>query len=830
MNSPDSSNGPLHDLRVIDLTGDLGRFGTKLLAELGADVCRPRGWGSSGREMPDPAARFGGHLDWWFDAAKTPVDIDLDTDEGRDRYRSLAATADLVIESMPVDHLERRAIDHRHLVVDNPSLTQVSLTPFGRTGPWAGWQASDLVAGALGGVMSITGDPDGPLNSWGWQNYNFGGFSAALCGLAGVRSARRHGRGQLIDLSLHEVMVGSIENLFMQYFYDDVLPLPKLAARQGSLHWLGAYEVVPARSGHVMITPTPQAEQLIAWMIECGIREAEPFAGMSVEQLLARMPELMSAIKVFTLTKDADELFNEAQKRHIAFGEVQGVAQVAANPQFEFRNLYSDIPAPAEDEEADGDGAGGAPGPGAAVRGPWRFVRFNGTPIVTPGPPAIEPVDPSLVAVRWRSADPGPVDGTDADSDSGADADAGADSVVDLVVDPAAGLPKPLDGLVVVDLSWVLAGPFGTRLLGDLGADVIKIQTEERATLVNRPDYPYYPVWNRSKRSATLDLKRPEALAIVRRLIEGADVLVENYSSGVLDRLGLGWEDVRGWNDRLIYVSMSGCGHEGPWKDIISYAPTIHALCGLTELTNPTGRGDVGCGFSLNDHAAGFGAAVAVLAAIEARHRTGKGQYIDMAQLEVGAYLTGPALVDYWANGHETRSRGNVDGLADPVPNEVYRCGDGRYLAITANDDAMWSTLAGLVGLTDPSLADVEHRRAARGVIDAHLSNWCTGQNGPEAMAMLQDAGVAAGVVQNAEDLAECDEQLAARRFWVSAEHQEFGPRRHDRFPGLFGETDLAPYRLPPAYLGEANFEVWTELAGLGFDEVAEGIADGRFS
>ena len=400
---------------------------------------------------------------------------------------------------------------------------------------------------------------------------------------------------------------------------------------------------------------------------------------------------------------------------------------------------------------------------------------------------------------------------------------------------PATGpLPRPLDGLVVIDLSWVLAGPFGTRLLGDLGADVIKVQTEERATLVNRPDFPYYPVWNRSKRSATLDLKRPEAIDVMRRLVERADILVENYSSGVLERLGLGWETVRTWNERLIYISMSGCGHEGPWKDIISYAPTIHALCGLTKLTNPPGRGDVGCGFSLNDHAAGFAAALSVLAAVEARERTGRGQYIDMAQLEVGTYLTGPALVDYWANGHETLPAGNVDALADPVPNEVYRCGDGRYLAVTASDDAMWAALAAHTGLDRQpdarNLSTVDGRREARARIDEHLAAWCAGRDGEAAMRSLQDAGVAAGVVQDAADLAERDEQLADRGFWLTAELAEFGPRRHDRFPAVWSGTDLAPYRNAPAYLGEANFEVWPELAGVDFDDVAAGVADGLFT
>jgi crotonobetainyl-CoA:carnitine CoA-transferase CaiB-like acyl-CoA transferase len=803
-------SGPLDGLRVIDLTGDLGRFGTKLLAEFGASVCRPVGAGSRGLPMAGPrAARRGGVLDWWFDAAKTIVDLDLDLEEGVARYRALAAEADVIVESAPVGWLAERGIDHHDLVGDNPRLTQVSLTPFGRTGPRAQWQGSDLVAGALGGVLSLTGTPEEPLNSWGAQNHNFGGFCAAICALAGVRSARCHGRGQLVDLSLHEVVTGSIENLFMQYFYDDLLELPKLALRQGSLHWLGAYEVVPARTGNVMVTPTPQPAPLVEWMLESGVEAAGPLAGMTVEEVLGRMPELMAAIRIFAATLDAGELFTGAQKRHIAFGEVQSAAQVLANPQFAHRGLFGDIDL----------------GDGERVRAPWRLVRFSDTPITVPSPP--EPAsDPVAVARDWAT-EPGcgaEVDAPEAGASSG-----GAAGDEPTAAD-ASTLPKPLDGLVVVDLSWVLAGPFATRLLGDLGADVIKVQTEGRATLVNQPEFPYYPVWNRSKRSVTVDLKHPDALPVIRRLIESADVLVENYSAGVLARLGLGWDDVSQWNDQLVYISMSGCGHDGPWSEIISYAPTIHALCGLTHLTNPPGRGDIGCGFSLNDHAAGFGAALSVLAGLEARQRTGRGQYIDMAQLEVGACLVGPAIVDLAANGREAQAVGNADALYGHVPNEVYRAGDGGHVAVTATSDRMWARLAAVVGLDDPALATVEGRRGAVARIDGTVAAWCAGRRAEEAMHRLQEAGVAAGVVQNAEDLAERDEQHAARGFWLTAELDNFGPRRHDRFPARWTSTDLAPYRPAPAYLGEANFEIWTERAGLEPDEVAEGIASGLFT
>ncbi len=800
-----TGHGPLGDLRVIDLTGDLGRFATKLLAQFGADVCRAGGSGSRGAELAGPAGERGGLLDWWFDAGKTLALLDLETEAGRDDYRRLVAGADLVVESFPPGYLAERGIDHGDLVIAKPTLTQVSLTPFGRSGPRAGWQTSDLVAGALGGVLSITGTPDEPLNSWGWQNYNFGGFVAAISGLAGVRAARSTGRGQLVDVSLHEVVTGSIENLFMQFFYDDRLELPRLPTRQGSLHWLGAYEVVPARTGNIMITPTPQAEQLIDWMVASGIEEAEPFLGMAVEDLLANIPDLMAAMKAFTMTDDAASLWWEAQTRHIAFGEVQSIPKVAENPQFAHRHFFDDV------SLGGPEATGSSEEPGDVVRAPWRLVRFSDTPTATPSPiDTTTRVAASAVAEAWGTHVPR------GDSDNAA-----------VTGDPSAA---PLEGLVVVDLSWVLAGPFATRLLGDLGADVIKIQTEERATLVNRPDFPYYPVWNRSKRSATLDLKHPDALGVIRKLIERADVLLENYSSGVLDRLGLGWEDVHGWNDQLVYISMSGCGHDGPWSDVISYAPTIHALCGLTHLTNPTGRGDVGCGFSLNDHAAGFGAAYSVLAGIEARTRTGVGQHIDMAQLEVGAYLVGPALIDHWVNGAEPVAAGNRDGLTDAVPNEVYACADDRFLAVTANDDAMWSRLAAVIGFDEPGSATVVERRAKRDDIQAAVAAWCRCHSATEAMTLLQNESVAAGVVQNAADLFDDDEQLAARSFWLDADHDEFGPRPHDRFPAVWGESDLEPYRLPPSYLGEANFEVWTELAGMSHEEVAEGIASGLFT
>ncbi len=790
--------GPLDGLRVVEMTGDMGRLAGKMLAESGASVVR-LGPAFGGPAMTDPTvAERGGLLDWWFDGGKEHLPDDLASDAGRDAYRRLVSKADLVIESAPPGRLADLGLDHDAMVETNPALVQVALTPFGRTGPRAGWQTSDLVAGALGGVLSVSGTPDEAVNPWGRQNFNTGALMAAVCGLAGVWDARESGTGQLVDLSLHEVVTSSLEQIFFQWWFPDLLPIPRRALRQGSLHWLGAYVVAEAKTGACNIAPVPQPESLFAWMAEEGDPDGAEMASMPVEEVLAEMPRVMAAIKRFARTKDSGELFHEAQRRHIAFGEVQTVPQVAQNPQYEHRGTFRAVE--------------GVP----AVQMPGPYARFHGTPVADQQAPSPSASSIDDVLRRWAAADAphppstgrrhrGPV---------------------------AAG--KPLEGLRVVDFTWVLAGPFANRIMGDLGADILKFQTAERATLVNSPDFPYFYVWNRSKRLMSLDMKRPEALDIIRRVIEQSDVLMENFSAGVLARWGLDYQAVREWNPEIVYVSMSGPGHDGPWSNVITYAPTIHALCGLTHLSNPPGRSDVGPGFSLNDHAAGLTSAAAVLAALEARRHTGEGQHIDIAQMETGTYLIGPALLDHFANGREAQPIGNADPFRQHCPNEVYRCGDLGEVAITCRDDADWRRLCDTVGwiiaelADDDSLATVDGRLERVEDIDDALREWCASRTAVDAVGALQTNGVPAGRVQDGGDLM-ADPQLLARDFWRTTDHPVFGERPYDRFPALWSGTDLEPYMLSGAYIGEHNFEVYAELGGLGPEEIAVGMGDGLF-
>jgi crotonobetainyl-CoA:carnitine CoA-transferase CaiB-like acyl-CoA transferase len=382
-----------------------------------------------------------------------------------------------------------------------------------------------------------------------------------------------------------------------------------------------------------------------------------------------------------------------------------------------------------------------------------------------------------------------------------------------------------------VDFTHVLAGPFATRVLADLGADVVKVQTEEPAAGAHANDFPYFPMWNRSKRSLTLDMAAPGAVDALRRLVEQADVVIENFSAGVLDRWGAGWEELRRWNPRLVYVAMQGAGTDGPWREYVTFAPTVHALCGLTALTGPEGRLDCGTGVALNDHASGLAGAFAVLAALEARRRTGEGQFIDLSQLEVGTYLVGPALLDWLANGREAVAAGTRDAFTDPVPNDVVLAGDGRWFALTARDDAEWCRLAALLDVEAPGLATVEERRARRGEVRVLVERWAAGREALAAAEALQAAGVPAYEVQDAPHLTGADPQLAARDWVVEMDSPIWERQLTDRFPAVLtdeaGEVELVYVHSP--YLGEHTFEVAAELLGLDADAAAQRMADGLF-
>ncbi|MEJ2086963.1 MAG: CoA transferase [Gammaproteobacteria bacterium] len=388
-------------------------------------------------------------------------------------------------------------------------------------------------------------------------------------------------------------------------------------------------------------------------------------------------------------------------------------------------------------------------------------------------------------------------------------------------------MTRPLDGVKVLDFTHVLAGPFGTRVLADMGADVVKVNSESRALAANGPSHPYYVMWNRNKRALSLEMSEPDGRDVARRLCETADVVIDNFSVGVLDRWGIGFDAVSAVNPGVIYVQMSGMGDGGPWSKFVTYAPTIHALTGLTYLTGVPGREDIGIGYSYNDHQAGLHAAVAVLAALAARRRTGRGQRVDLSQFEVGVNFAGPALLDWFANGRAARPCGNDLPYDRAAPHGCYRCApldvtsvaDERWVAIACMTDAQWEALKIVLGdpdwAQDGRLAMAAGRVDARHLIDARIAEWTATREAEEVMAVCQHAGVPAGVVQTGADLAERDPQLARARFLTPIDEPSpsIGQNWADRLPIHFEATPCDVYRRVRE-VGEDNAAVLRDWLG----------------
>ncbi len=363
-----------------------------------------------------------------------------------------------------------------------------------------------------------------------------------------------------------------------------------------------------------------------------------------------------------------------------------------------------------------------------------------------------------------------------------------------------------LKGLRILDFSWVLAGPYATLILADFGAEVIKIQPllPEKDDAFSRG---YYNTWNRNKLGITLNLEKAEGQRIVRKLIDLSDAVVENFSPRVMDNWGMDYPALQKIRPDIIYLRMSTAGHSGPRQDFSGFGPTVQATAGLTSLTGYPGQTPLGVGFAIADHVAGLYAAISLLGALEYRQKTGQGQYIDLALTETMTTLLADNILEY------TR-KSNIDLISRPAPEGIYRCrSEDRWVAITINSDAEWESLKKALG--NPNWADRPEfsSRTARiqnsEALNSQIQSWSQLQDAFEVMTILQRYGIAAGVVQNAADIA-ADPQLKARGFFF--EQAQSSPIRLSACP--------VDYRKPAPLKGEDNDYVYRELLGLSSAEI----------
>jgi crotonobetainyl-CoA:carnitine CoA-transferase CaiB-like acyl-CoA transferase len=387
--------------------------------------------------------------------------------------------------------------------------------------------------------------------------------------------------------------------------------------------------------------------------------------------------------------------------------------------------------------------------------------------------------------------------------------------------------PGPLAGVRVLDLSRILSGPFATMIFADLGADVIKLEnprtgddTREWAPPYQGDQSAYFLSVNRNKRGVAVDLKTEQGRDIALRLADRADVLMENFRPGTAGRLGLGYDELRARNPRLIYASISGFGQTGPFASEPGYDAIAQALGGLMSVTGEAGGEPVRVGNSAADLFAAMWAAIGILAALHARHTTGRGEWIDISlldgQIASLTYLAG----GYFASGEVPRRYGSAHPSI--VPYQALRTGDG-HLMVAVGNDALWRRFAPLVGLSelvdDPRFATNPQRVAHRAELIGRIETALAARDSAAWAAELAHAGIPAGVI-NGIDAALVHPQVTAREMVVTTEHPTAGTLRMTGSPIKLSQYK-ATVRRPPPTLGEHTDEVLGELGYSAADVAA---------
>ncbi|MBI1683526.1 CaiB/BaiF CoA transferase family protein [Caulobacter hibisci] len=387
----------------------------------------------------------------------------------------------------------------------------------------------------------------------------------------------------------------------------------------------------------------------------------------------------------------------------------------------------------------------------------------------------------------------------------------------------------PLAGVRVIEMGQLIAGPFCGQVLGDFGAEVIKLEDPKTGDPMRQWGRslpkglsPWWPVIGRNKKSVTIDLRTDEGRDIARALIAKADVVVENFRPGTLEKWGLGYEAMAVINPGLVMARVSGFGQTGPYSKRAGYALVGEAMGGLRHITGEPDRNPARAGISIGDSLSGLNAALGVMMALHARQRTGKGQVVDAAIYESVLTVMENLVTEYDLTGYiRERSGAVLPGIA---PSNVYPTRSGELVLIGANQDTLFKRLCELMGR--PDLADDPRYRdhAARGInqaeLDARIAAWTLDQDIDDLLPKLETAGLACGRIYRAPDML-ADPQFQARDSIVSVPHPVFGQvKMQNAFPRL---TDTpGGVRWPGPTLGEHTEAVLAEVAGLAADKVAE--------
>ena len=780
----------LGHLRVVE-TGDTpAAYAGRLLADLGADVVKvePPG-GAPERRLP-PFAGGIEHVERSLtflhaNTNKRSLALDLAAARDRDTFTKLLLSSDILVEATPPGRLESWGITDGWLREAHPGLVTVSLTPFGRTGPYRGYKGSDAIANGAGGFLYGQGDDRrGPCTAPSHLAYQVAGCVAAALAVAAARHRRRTGAGQRVDVSLQEALTFTNSSAIARYTQEH-----RVQRRPGAKTYGGAvtniYRCKDGRYVHFTANlPHMWRELTRNWMPGTVLSEPE---WEDTGYRDARSDEASAIVAEFVRGFTADEFVAEAQRRHLSAAPLNTVGEFVEGEQLAARQWLQEVEHPVI----------------GRYRAPGFPMRLSRTPMRVRRPAPLLDQHRQEVLAEWEQGrEPRP-------------------PAERAEADPGDGM---LAGLRMADLTQQFAGPLGTAILGYYGMEVVKV--ESNTVAARGRSGAAHADMNRAKLGCTLNLRHPQGKDIFRRLVERSQVVVENFSVGVMERLGFDYEALRQVNPGVIQVSMPGWGREGPLRSWVAWGWQLLAYTGLMRLWGyPDSPMRARCKIAWPDRVGAVTMALGVAAAVEHRERTGEGQFIEAAMLEAQGAMMGPAILDYTVNGNEWETLGYRETLGRPyAPYGCYPCaGDDDWVIIACETEEEWQAMVGLIGpgswAADPRFGDREGRREHREALDRKLSEWTRTQTARQAFRRLQEAGVAAGIPMSGEDLY-YDLHLRERGHVVEIDEPPWGRVGHHGLPGVPSRS-RASAAAPAPWIGAHNDYVLGQVLGLTAEEVA---------
>ena len=785
--------GALDGIRVVEVgEGKALAYAGKLFHGLGAEVIKieppggdaMRAYGPFPSEEPDPV-HSGMFI--FLNGGKRGSRLDVETANGREELVSLLDGADVLLHSFQPAAAKRLGLEPEGLLERYPRLVVSAVTPYGSTGPYAEWRGYAIQAHSGSTVARRIGDPERePLTSpLDQAEIQHGAVHTAVATALALVHRNRTGRGQFVDVGVMEAVQVAIAGIItpMQVYGS----MEVRAARIGRVFGSKPFGVLATKDGDfaVLALLNRQWRSFIdvmggpAWADDSRFATVEQQAMTSLSE--EDQDEIGGYLNEWFAERTTAEIWELTLRGRIPFHPVHTAGQVVDSDQMEEREFI--VP---------------APGPHPPLRVPGAPYRMSVTPWAPPGPPPELDGEP---ASGWTSERAPVVE---------ARADAGS---------------APLEGVRVIDLSQVWAGPLLGRYLADYGADVILVDTGSRPRSVAAEEDMSSPlVWeglHRNRRSVQLDLRTAKGVQLLKGLLRNADVMIDNFTPRVMPNFGLDYNDLAAEFPRLIIAALSAAGRSGPWADALTYGPTLTGLYGVKSLNGYPEDGAVMEDPSDLDPIAGTYGMLAIMAALHHRDRTGEGQMIEISQGEVGMLGVTEAVIEHVWNGREMGPQSSLHRVL--APHGMYPCaGEDVWISIACGSDEEWSALAHTAGhpewLERDEYRSAAGRRAARAELDAAISGW-TRSGEPVALTQqLQDAGVAAFPVMGLFDML--------------ADPQHSHRREHFELTGDFPTDALLdgnPWHLseaPPSLRrrvpdpGQHSEEVFGELLGLSAEEV----------